>query len=199
MAQDGEVATVLQALSVWSATCSEVSSQLGGRRGDRGPCVTRPLRPSSQSHRRLLAGDEGCHRGRTVFSRFASAVQAHRPGAYGASRATNLRVPLVAHSASDFAESASGERCACCALLWSFMDTVGEPGVSPSGPSRHTFCPALPSLQWGPWGAVPHLHRYYAPLRLPPAPLGSLRLSLASRYRACFTAFVGSSAGAWPG
>src|SRR5713101_578303 len=73
------------------------------------------------------------------------------------------------------------------------MDTVGEPGVSPIGPSRQTFCPALPSLQWVPWVAVPHLHRYYAPRRLPPAPLGSLRLSLAPRYRACFTAFVVSS------
>ena len=51
-------------------------------------------------------------------------------------------------------------------------------------------CPASPSLPWVPWVAVPHLPRYYAPLRLPPAHLGSLRLSLASRYRACFTVFV---------
>ena len=51
----------------------------------------------------------------------------------------------------------------------------------------------------GPWVTVPHLLRYYAPLRLPPAHLGSLRLSLASRYRACFTAFVVSLAGSWPG
>ena len=79
------------------------------------------------------------------------------------------------------------------------MDTVGEPGVSPIGPSRKTLCPALPSLQWVPWVAVPHLPRYYAPLRLPPARLGSLRLSLASRYRACFTAFVVSLSGSWPG
>jgi hypothetical protein len=53
-----------------------------------------------------------------------------------------------------------------------------------------SLCPASPSLQWVPWVAVPHLPRYYAPLRLPPAHLGSLRLSLASRYRACFTVFV---------
>src|SRR5712691_4348694 len=75
------------------------------------------------------------------------------------------------------------------------MDTVGEPGVSPRGPPRKTFCPALPSLPWVPWVAVPHLHRYYAPLRLPPARLGSLRLSLASRYRACFMTFVVSPFG----
>src|SRR5215831_7570709 len=64
------------------------------------------------------------------------------------------------------------------------MDTVGEPGVSPIGPSRKTLCPALPSLQWVPWVAVPHLPRYYAPLRLPPARLGSLHSTFASRYRA---------------
>jgi hypothetical protein len=84
---------------------------------------------------------------------------------------------------------------ACSAILWSFMDTVGEPGVSPRGPPRKTLCPALPSLQWVPWVAVPHLHRYYAPRRLPPARLGSLRLSLASRYRACFMTFVVSPCG----
>jgi hypothetical protein len=33
----------------------------------------------------------------------------------------------------------------------SFMDTVGDPGVSPIGPSRQTLCPASPSLQWVPW------------------------------------------------
>jgi hypothetical protein len=31
------------------------------------------------------------------------------------------------------------------------MDTVGDPGVSPIGPSRKTLCPASPSLQWVPW------------------------------------------------
>src|SRR5207302_2107690 len=55
------------------------------------------------------------------------------------------------------------------------------------GPSRKTLCPALPSLQWVPWVSVPHLPRYYAPLRLPPARLGSLHSTFASRYRACFT------------
>ena len=53
-----------------------------------------------------------------------------------------------------------------------------------------SLCPASPSLPGVPWVAVPHLPRYSAPRRLPPAHLGSLRLSLASRYRACFTVCV---------
>ena len=32
-----------------------------------------------------------------------------------------------------------------------------------------------------------------------PAPLGSLHSTFASRYRACFTAFVVSPSGSWPG
>jgi len=79
------------------------------------------------------------------------------------------------------------------------MDTVGERGVSPSGPSRKTLCPAVPSLPWVPWGAVPHLPRYYAPRRLPPARLGSLHSTFASRYRACFMACVVAPSGSWPG
>ena len=67
---------------------------------------------------------------------------------------------------------------------------VGDPGVSPIGPSRKTLCPASPSLQWVPWALVPHLtgqgnksatgHRYYGRLRLPNAHLGLLRYSLSS-------------------
>src|SRR5574341_1597833 len=61
---------------------------------------------------------------------------------------------------------------------------VGDLEVSPIYPPNRTVCPASPSLQWAPWAAVPHLLgrwltatdlRYYAPLRLPSAPLGSLR------------------------
>src|SRR4029450_5933860 len=121
--------------------------------------------------------------------------------ASGSSVATSVRqwrttqaTPRLAHNCAD-----PGPARACCAILWSFMDMVGEPRVSPRGPSRKTLCPAVPSLQWVPWVAVPPLLRYYAPLRLPPAHLGSLRLSLASRYRTCFTAFVVSLAGSWPG
>ncbi len=112
--------------------------------------------------------------------------------ASGSSVTTSLRqwrttqaTPRLAHNCADPGP----------AILWSFMDTVGEPGVSPLGPPRETLCPALPSLQWVPWVAVPHLPRYYAPLRLPPARLGSLRLALASRYRACFMTFVVSPSG----
>jgi hypothetical protein len=32
---------------------------------------------------------------------------------------------------------------------------VGEPSVSPRGPSRKTFCPAVPSLQWVPGSRFP--------------------------------------------
>jgi hypothetical protein len=69
------------------------------------------------------------------------------------------------------------------------METVGEPGVSPRGPSRKTCCPASPSLQWVPGTSVPHLPdqgpvapgpRYDAPLRLPRARLGGVRCSLSS-------------------
>src|SRR5215510_6052728 len=45
---------------------------------------------------------------------------------------------------------------------------------------------SLRSLPWVAWASLPHLRRYYAPLRLPPPRLRSLRLSLASRYLACF-------------
>jgi hypothetical protein len=48
-----------------------------------------------------------------------------------------------------------------------------------------TLCSTSPSLPWGLWASVPHLPRYYATLRLPPAPLGVLRLSLVPRYLAC--------------
>src|SRR5712671_5746727 len=48
------------------------------------------------------------------------------------------------------------------------------------------LCPTAPSLPWVAWASLPHLRRYSTPLRLPSVPLGSLRLSLASRYLACF-------------
>jgi len=47
------------------------------------------------------------------------------------------------------------------------------------------LCPTSPSLQWVAWVSLPHLQRYYATLRLPPGPLGVLRLSLVPRYLAC--------------
>jgi len=39
---------------------------------------------------------------------------------------------------------------------------------------------SLRSLQWVPWALVPHLHRYYALLRLPPYP--SQVASLVARF-----------------
>ena len=44
---------------------------------------------------------------------------------------------------------------------------------------------SLRSLPWVAWVSLPHLPRYYATLRLPPAPLGVLHLSLVPRYLAC--------------
>src|SRR5207245_6101259 len=32
------------------------------------------------------------------------------------------------------------------------------------------LCPTAPSLPWVAWASLPHLRRYYAPLRLPPCP-----------------------------
>jgi hypothetical protein len=58
-------------------------------------------------------------------------------------------------------------------------------------PLDKTLCPASPSLQWVRWATFPTfstIHtaglRYYAPLRLPLLRLGSLRISLDSRYLA---------------
>src|SRR3989442_11237791 len=48
------------------------------------------------------------------------------------------------------------------------------------------LCPTAPSLPWVAWASLPHLHWYYAPLRLPPPRLGVLHLSLVPRYLACF-------------
>jgi hypothetical protein len=70
----------------------------------------------------------------------------------------------------------------------------GALGVSPIFPPSGAFCPVAPALPWVPWASVLHLPglrrgpadpQYYAPRRLPPAPLGSLRLPLALRYPAC--------------
>src|SRR6266446_5939300 len=64
------------------------------------------LRPPSQSHRRVLAGDEGQDWRWPVFSRSASALPAHAPRTHGPSRATNICVSLVADSASNLVGAA---------------------------------------------------------------------------------------------
>src|SRR5207244_13055687 len=40
--------------------------------------------------------------------------------------------------------------------------------------------PTAPSLPWVAWASLPHLHQYYAPLRLPPCP--SRVASLVARF-----------------
>jgi hypothetical protein len=61
-------------------------------------------------------------------------------------------------------------------------------------PSSRTLCPASPSLQRVPWASVPHLPRYYAPLRLPRAHLGVVRFSLSSpdtlHHSSCFVSLL---------
>src|SRR2546426_12345213 len=42
------------------------------------------------------------------------------------------------------------------------------------------LCPTAPSLPWVAWASLPHFHRYYAPLRLPPPHREGLHLSLAA-------------------
>jgi hypothetical protein len=61
------------------------------------------------------------------------------------------------------------------------------------------LCPTSPSLPWVAWVSLPHVPRYSATLRLPPVPLGVLRLSLVPRYLACFSLFVVSPQGSWSG
>ena len=48
------------------------------------------------------------------------------------------------------------------------------------------LCPTSPSLPWVAWASLPHVLWYYTTLRLPPVPLGVLRLALVPRYLACF-------------
>src|SRR5712691_2838273 len=74
----------------------------------------------------------------------------------------------------------SGSWAACAAMRWSCGVTVGDLKVSPVGLSSRSGCPASPSLPWVLWACVPHLHRDYAPLRLPPCP--SRVASLVARF-----------------
>jgi hypothetical protein len=57
--------------------------------------------------------------------------------------------------------------------------------VSVIFPFNKSLCPTSPSLPWVAWASLPHLHRYYARLRLPPVLLGVLpKVSLVHRYLA---------------
>jgi hypothetical protein len=61
------------------------------------------------------------------------------------------------------------------------------------------LCSTAPSLPWVAWASLPHLRRYYAPLRLPSVPFGGFACRSPSRYLACFRVFVVSPEGSWPG
>ena len=52
------------------------------------------------------------------------------------------------------------------------------------------LCSTAPSLPWVAWASLPHLHWYYAPLRLPPCP--SRGASLVARLPDTLPASVGS-------
>src|SRR5215831_18186476 len=62
-----------------------------------------------------------------------------------------------------------------------------------------TLCPTAPSLPWVAWASLPHLPRYYAPLRLPPCP--SRVASLGARFPipCVLPTFVVSPQGSLPG
>jgi hypothetical protein len=66
------------------------------------------------------------HERELLFSQFASALPAHTSGAYGASRATDLCIPLVADSASNFAGSAPSKGCGNVLRAWSLLDSAGH-------------------------------------------------------------------------
>ena len=95
--------------------------------------------------------------------------------------------------------SSSRATAAPGAVQWGSGDTIGEHRVSLVSLAHWKLCSTSPSLPWVPWASVPHLPRYYATLRLPPVPLGVLHLSLVPRYLACFSPFVVSPKGSWPG
>src|SRR5215467_1042780 len=73
----------------------------------------------------------------------------------------------------------------------------------PAGDSDITSLPnqlvSLRSLPWVAWASLPHLPRYYAPLRLPPCP--SRGASLVARFPipCVLPSFVVSLTGSWPG
>jgi hypothetical protein len=62
--------------------------------------------------------------------------------------------------------------------------------VSPIIPALESLYPASPSLQRLAWASLRRLHRYYDPLRLPFAHLGSLRSSLVHQYLDCLLKLV---------
>ena len=98
---------------------------------------------------------------------------------------THPAPPQIRTCAINAYGSSSRAAAALGAVQWGSGDTIGEHRVSLVYLTHWKPCSTSPSLPWVPWALVPHFHRYYATLRLPPVPLGSLHLSLASRYLAC--------------
>src|SRR6266446_298726 len=107
-------------MSIISVGC-DFTTKSGGIWQVALPFLPGPLWPPSQPHRRLLAGDEGHHWRRSVFFRSASALPPHTPGPYGTLRATNLCVPLVVHSPSDFMGAASIMASATPFYFWAMQ------------------------------------------------------------------------------
>src|SRR5882672_12842440 len=66
--------------------------------------------------------------------------------------------------------SSSRASAAPYAVPWGSGDTMGEHKVSLVCLPTGTLCSTAPSLPWVAWASLPHLHRYDAPLRLPPCP-----------------------------
>ena len=60
--------------------------------------------------------------------------------------------------------------CYPLAVPWRAVVRVGELKVSPLSPASGGSAWRSPSLPWVAWASLPHLPRYYAPLRLPPCP-----------------------------
>ena len=61
------------------------------------------------------------------------------------------------------------------------------------------LCSTAPSLPWVAWASLPHLPRYYAPLRLPPCPSRGPSLVARSPIPCSLPSFVVSPQGSWPG
>lgn len=116
-----------------------------------------PMVGTTSPHRRLWAGDEGRDRRRTVFSRSASALPPHAPGAHGPSGVTHGCLALGADSASHFTGSAlpwPENRPSLGESLLGVCPTCG--GTPISGP--HTWGSRVrgPALGYGdPWPARP--------------------------------------------
>src|SRR5262245_155274 len=112
-------------IMMWSNALALIGTTSGVRRGAQGP-----LQPLSdvalwappQPYGRLLMGDEGCHRRRTVFCQSPSVISAHPPGAYGASRAIDLCILLVADSVLNF----TGAACSLVLIGFSVMIALWE-------------------------------------------------------------------------